>query len=115
MEITKRVEITIADKELVRLVVDALYPRGFASTSGSERTLCRVLYFLPGRTAVEAVKEANRVARAYPPYEPTITTREFRWWLPQVLSKALMEVEVSGNNQEGDGNNSRRGVGWARS
>ncbi len=90
MEITKRVTVTIADKELVGLVVKALYPPAMG-VAGCERTLYRALAHLVGMADVEAVKEANRLAK-YSPHEPSITTREFRVWLPQVLSAAFAKL-----------------------
>ncbi len=90
MEITKRVAVTIAEEELVGLVVKALYPPAM-ETMGRERTLYRALAHLVGLTDVEAVKEANYLAK-HSPGGTAITTDDFRKWLPQVLSKAFAKL-----------------------
>lgn len=52
---------------------------------GSKYTMLSALSQLPGKTAVEAVKIANKYARQ--DGRPTVTITEFKTWLPEFLSK----------------------------
>ena len=85
--------VTVAEEELVGLVVKAIYP-DVEKATGQEWTLYRALSSLVGCTEFEAVRKANLLAKEHSC--PTVTTDDFRKWLPQVLSKAfakLLEVE----------------------
>lgn len=97
MEITKRMVVTIKEEELVGLVVKAIYP-DVSPAMGKEWTLYRALSHLTGCTDVEAVRAANRLAKLS--CEPTITTDDFRKWLPKVLSKAFAKLLGQGEGEE---------------
>ncbi len=81
--------VTIAEEELVGLVVKAIYP-DMQEATGQEWLLYRALSYLIGCTVFEAVRKANRLARDRGCL--LITTEEFRKWLPQVLSKAFAKL-----------------------
>jgi len=86
MQITKKVFITIEDRELLGLLIRAIAP-GALEAEGREKVLFYAFGHLTGISAVDAVTVANRYARENS--LPEITSREFRAWLPEMLSGVL--------------------------
>lgn len=79
----------------MQFFIDALAPDAKAS-EGRERTLYLAPSWLVNRTDVQAVAIANRDARNHA--RETITTDEFRKWLPTVFS--AFAGKVIGNKCE---------------
>ncbi len=88
MNVTEWATVEIPKEKLIGLVVDALYH--MYTRSSEDKTLYRALANLVGKTDVEAVLIANRAARKKK--TETITTEQFRRWLPQVLTEAFAEL-----------------------
>lgn len=79
--ITRTVEVTISNAQLLDLFVSAVYGDAVGST-GKDRTFYKAFGSLVGISDVEAVKIANNLAKK----ENRITTKEFRRWLPTVFA-----------------------------
>ena len=89
MNVTKWVTVEIPEEKLIGLVVDALYSM-YHGAKDHEKTLYIALANLVGGTDAEAVEIANH--EAMNKGDPTITTDEFRRWLPQVLTEAFAKL-----------------------
>ena len=88
MQITKKVTVVIENEEFIQLLIEALAPKA-KSAKGKEQTLFRALSYLVGRSAVEAVRMANKYAADN--QLPRITTAEFKKWLPEMMSETFKE------------------------
>lgn len=83
-ELTKTVRVVISYKDLLDFFGEALYLEARTSED-KERSFYYALGFLVGVSDVQAVKMANRKARKQG--LESITTDEFRKWLPKVFSR----------------------------
>jgi len=89
--LTKTVEVTISNMQILDIFIDALTDDARLSF-GKERTLYKAIGCLIGIGDVEAVKIANNHTAQK---EHRITTDEFRKWLPTVFSefaRAMLEA-----------------------
>jgi hypothetical protein len=84
MQIKKSVMVTIESDELLKLLIQAMLPK-VEMSQGKESVLYRAFSNLAGNSSVEAVRRSNRYAKDNG--LPTITTDEFRRWLPEMLSE----------------------------
>ena len=87
--VTKTVKVTISNRELLRLFIQAIYPDAINAT-GKNQTFYKAVGSLIDISDVDAVKIANGYAKN----EDRITTDEFRRWLPTVFAefaRAMLE------------------------